>query len=327
MRTVVAASLLLASLASAQEILVARGGTLGEFRVDARLDQVDRSSPLAFAEGWAALHAQEQAVARRFQALFEQAHLAILERFYDAELVAQQRRLYKEEVRDVNDLRCKVLEEKEGPNGRRLVYVRRRWIDALDRPVEDRAQLMFRKEEDGKWRMVEVRYEVESGRFERRDRTIPPVTARSQVPAEFPKMEPTPGGTFNRLRLEFRKLRWERSNAQHELFRHFFAITRALYGPDVEAEARKNQPAAKPRKEFWFREKEPQAHEDGSVLLTIMALEKAPGQDAALVAGEAEFEMRKDDEGRWRVTKESLRTDPEKPAEPVRKKIGLFLMG
>jgi hypothetical protein len=37
--------------------------------------------------------------------------------------------------------------------------------------------------------------------------------------------------------------------------------------------------------------------------------------------------MRKDDEGRWRVTKESLRTDPEKPAEVVRKKIGLFLLG
>lgn len=327
MMRLLAAALLLASLARAQDVLVATGKTLGEFRVEARLDRIDRSSPMAFARGWAALHAEEQAIARRFHDLFEQAHLAILERFYGAELVALQRRLYEEEMRDVNELQCKVLEEKEGPNGRQLVYVRRRWIDALDRPVEDRAQLMFRKEKDGKWRMVEVRYEVQPGRFERRDRTIPPVTARSQVPAEFPEMEPTPRGTFGRLRLEFRKLRWERTNAQHELFRHFFEITRVLYGPEVEAEARSNQPAAKPRKEFWFREKEPKSNEDGSVLLTIMALEKAPGQEAALVAGEAEFEMRKDEKGRWRVTRESLRTDPEKPAEPVRKKIGLFLMG
>ena len=61
--------------------------------------------------------------------------------------------------------------------------------------------------------------------------------------------------------------------------------------------------------------------------LTIMALEKAAGKEAAMVAGEAVFEMRKDGEGRWRVTRELLKTDPAKPAEPVEKKIGLFLMG
>lgn len=321
--------LLLATLAPAQEapILVAHGKTLGEFRVEAHLGRIDRSSPLAFAKAWAELHAQEQAVARRFHDLFEQAHLAILDRFYSPELVARQRKLYRDEVRDVNDLRCRVLEEKDGPHGRQLVYVRRRWIDAIDRPVEDRAQLMFRKEKDGLWRLVEVRYEVRPGVFERRDRTIPPPTTRTRVPGEFPKMEETPAGTFGRLRLEFRKLRWERANAQHELFRHFFPIMREVLGPDVEKEARANQPAAKPRKEFWFREKDPEFAEDGTARLTIMALEKAPGQEAALVAGEAIFTMRKDADGRWRVTAESLKTDPDKPAEPVEKKIGLFLMG
>jgi hypothetical protein len=44
-------------------------------------------------------------------------------------------------------------------------------------------------------------------------------------------------------------------------------------------------------------------------------------------AGEAVFEMRKGEDGRWRVIRELLRTDPEKPAEPVTRKFGLFLMG
>jgi len=327
MRALLPALLLLSTAASAQEILEARGDTLGQFRVLAHLDRLDRSSPMAFAKGWARLHEQEQAVARRFHELFEGAHVALLDRFYGEELVALQKKLYEEKVRDVNDLRCKVLEEKAGPHGRQLVYVRRSWIDAIDRPVEDRAQLMFRKEKDGTWRLVEVRYEVRPGSFERRDRTIPPVTARRRVPEEFEKFEPTPAGTFGRLRLEFRKLSWERGNAQHELIRHFFPITRELYGPAVEKEARENQPAAKPRDQFWFREKEPETLDDGAVRLTIMALEKAPGQDAAMVAGEAVFVMREDGEGRWRVVEELLKTDPEKPAEPVRKKIGLFLMG
>ena len=156
-------SILLAGVASAQDVLVAGGKSLADFRVEFRVSEIDRSSPMAFAQSWAALHAEEQVVARRFHDRFEQAHLAILDRFYDAELIALQRKLYKQEVRDVNDLTCKVLEEKAGPRGRQLVYVRRRWIDAIDRPREDRAQLMFRKEKDGKWRLVEVRYEIRPG--------------------------------------------------------------------------------------------------------------------------------------------------------------------
>jgi len=319
--------LLLAATAPAQEILVSSGDSLGAFRVEAQLDRIDRSSPLAFAKGWAALHVQEQKIARRFHDLFEQAHLALLERYYAPELVAKQRELYKRDVRDVNDLACKVLEEKEGPHGRQLVYVQRRWIDALDRPREDRAQLMLRKEKDGLWRLVEVRYEVRPNDFERRDRTIPPVTVRMRVPEEFAETEDSPAGTFTRMKLEFRKLSWERGNAQHELFRHFFDITRLMFGPDVEKEARANQPAAKPRDQFWFQEKQPETREDGTTVLTIMALEKAEDRDAAMQAGEAAFEMRKDDKGRWRVVRELLRTDPEKPAEPVSRKFGLFLMG
>jgi ketosteroid isomerase-like protein len=319
--------ILLAGVASAQDVLVAGGKSLADFRVEFRVSEIDRSSPMAFAKSWAALHAQEQIVARRFHDRFEQAHLAILDRFYDGKLIALQRKLYKEEVRDVNDLTCKLLEEKAGPSGRQLVYVRRRWIDAIDRPMEDRAQLMFRKEKDGKWRLVEVRYEIRPGVFERRDRTIPPVTARKQVPVKFPEMDATPAGVFKLLQLEFRKLEWERSNAQHELFRHYFSVADVLFGAEVAKELRANQPAAKPRNQFWYQEKEPTTNEDGSVLLVISALEKAPGQEAALVAGEAEFVMRKDAKGNWRVVTEALKTDPDKPAVPVRKKIGLFLMG
>ncbi|MHC4938752.1 MAG: hypothetical protein ACYTHK_07275 [Planctomycetota bacterium] len=319
--------ILLAGLAPAQDVLVAGGKTLADFRVDFRANQIDRRSPMAFAQSWAAMHVQEQVIARRFRERFEEAHLRILARFYDPALVDLQRKLYQEEIRDVNDLECKVLEEKAGPNGRQLVYVRRRWIDAIDRPMEDRAQLMFRLEKDNLWRLVEVRYEVRPGVFERRDRTVPPVTARKKVPVKFPTMDPGPAGTFKLLQLEFRKLEWERSNAQHELFRHFFTVADLVFGPEVGKELRANQPAAKPRKQFWFKEQEPKENEDGSVLLVISALEKAPGQDAALVAGEAEFIMRKDAKGAWRVTKESLKTDPDKPAEPVEKKIGLFLMG
>ena len=318
---------LLAPAALAQDILAAHGQKLADFRVVVRTELIDRSSPMALATAWAALHVQEQKVAARFRKLFEEAHVAILERFYSKELVALQRKLYREKVRDVNDLRCMVLNEKDGPNGRQLVYVRRSWIDAIDRPTEDRAQLMFRKEKDGQWTMVEVRYEVRPGSFERRDRTIPPVTARVQVPERFEKMKPTPEGTFLLLKLEIRKLGFERTNAQHELFRHFFTLTGIVFGPDVAAEARASQPAAKPRNRFWFTEKKPAPNEDGSVLLTVEALEKAPDQEAAMVAGEAEFHMTKDKKGMWRVTREALRTEPGKPAVPVKKKIGLFLMG
>ena len=58
-----------------------------------------------------------------------------------------------------------------------------------------------------------------------------------------------------------------------------------------------------------------------------MALERAKGGTAANVAGEAVFKMKKDDDGRWRVIEESLRKLPGEPLVPVRRKIGLFLMG
>ena len=55
------------------------------------------------------------------------------------------------------------------------------------------------------------------------------------MPDTFPKTEDTPEGTFQRLFLEFRQLRFERRNAQHELIRHFFAVAGEFYGAAVAA--------------------------------------------------------------------------------------------
>ena len=326
-----AAALLLLTLpATAADILKAEGDVLGDFKVVLNRTALDRSSPKALAESWGAVHAQEAAVADRFRVLFEEAHLDILRRYYAPDLLAQQTKNYEGKVRDVNALRCQFLEEKEGPDGRTLVYLRRAWTDGIGKPREDRAQLLVRKEKDGTFRLIEVRYLVGST-YERRDRTIPPPTARINVPGTFPPAKETPAGTFQRLFYEFRKLRFDRGNAQNELIKHFFTLTEEFYGKAVAAEARANQPAAKPRQEFFFKEKPAEELEGGVVRLTMMALEKAKGADAANVAGEAVFEMKKgsgkDGAAGWKVVSEGIRRLPGEPVEPVTKKIGLFLMG
>ncbi|MEM8884012.1 MAG: hypothetical protein AAGD14_08090 [Planctomycetota bacterium] len=321
--------LLLASAAPAQDVLVPRGDTLATFQVVLQSANINRSSPEGLARTWAEMHVEEQEIAARFQTLFEQAHIDILRRFYSEPLVALQAKLYKEEVRTVNDLRCQVLETKPGPHERTFVYVRRSWIDGIGRPREDRAQLLIRQEKDSSWRLVEVRYETQPGVWERRDRSIPPVTVKVPVPkpADMPKDGETVAARFTRMKTEFYLLRFRRNNAQHELFRHFFTLTEALLGTEVANEARANQPPAKPRNNFFFVQQDPQPQEDGSTMLRISAVEKAEGQDGGMVAGEAEFIWRKDTGGMWRVMNEALRREPEQPAEPVKKKLGLFLMG
>ena len=101
-------------------ILAPTGESFGTFRVELKKDAIDRSSPKALARSWGAIHSQEAQIAERFRVLFEQAHLEILGRYYAPALVAQQQKTYKGKVQDVSQLRCQVVDEKEGPGGRRL---------------------------------------------------------------------------------------------------------------------------------------------------------------------------------------------------------------
>ena len=110
------ALLLFALPASAQQILVPKGDRFGDFRVEFKKDAIDRSSPKALAQSWGTVHAEEAVIADRFRVLFEQAHLAILQKHYSKALLEQQRKNYQGKIRDVRSLRCQVMAEKEGPN-------------------------------------------------------------------------------------------------------------------------------------------------------------------------------------------------------------------
>ena len=325
------ALLLSAPMALAGGILVPRGATLGKFEVFLNVAQVDRTSAEGIARSWADLQVEEHQVARRFTELFKKAHMDILGRTYTPELVKKQSRVYAADIEAVNDLRCQFVKVDVDDQGETRAVVRRSWSDTLGRPKSDRAILTLRKDKGSTgstWRISRIAFQEPSGALRENPRQVPPPTFTFKVPVDMGKFDNTPTGAFKRLRMEFRKLRFERTNAQHELNKHVFPIIEAFYGAEIVAEEKKNQPAARPRQEFFFRDKEEQKLESGRVRVGIMALEKAPDKpNAAISVGEAAFDMEKGKDGKWRVAAELLSAEHEGEMKPVEKKLGLFLMG
>ncbi|MHC4954731.1 MAG: hypothetical protein ACYTGZ_12670 [Planctomycetota bacterium] len=321
-------ALLLAAPASfAGGILRPVGENLGEFKVLLNLAQIDRSTPAALTRSWADLQVEEHEVAARFSKHFKDAHVAILKRFYSPQIQKAQERAYSLDIPAVNGLRCQFVQVKTDEKGTTRGYVRRSWIDAIGRPRSDQAIVTLRKAKDGKWYVSRVAFAEPGGSVTENPRKVPPVTTPINVPKTFPELKDTPSDTFKRVMLEFRLLRFQRRNAQHELNRHVFPLLNALYGPEIAKEERKNQPPAKPREQFFFRAKDPVELETGRVRLGIMALQKAPEENAAIAAGEAAFDMEKDEAGKWRVVAEALASKAGEPMVPVKAKFGIFLMG
>jgi len=308
-------------------ILVPTGKNLGEFKVLLDLSKVDRTSPEALSRCWADLQVEEKRVAERFSSYFRAAHLAILERYYSPELKKAEERHYGADVPAVSMLRCQFDKIETDEKGNTRGFVRRSWIDAIGRPRSDQAILALRKEQDGKWFISRVAFKAHDGSVTENPRKAPPPSKAIRVPAKFPKFPDTPDGAFKRLMLEFRKLRFERTNAQNELNRHVFPVITAFYGSAIAAEEKKNQEQAKPRKEFFFRVTKSVEQEGGGSRLEITALDKAPDVPNPIAVGHAKFDMKKDQTGRWRVVAEALASEAEKTAVPVTKKFGLFLMG
>jgi len=320
--------LLFAPMALAGGILVPRGATLGQFEVLLNTTKVDRKTPESLGRSWADLQVEEFQVAARFTALFKKAHIEILERTYVPALVELQKKAYAADIEAVNDLRCQYVKMDKNEAGETRAIVRRSWTDSLGRPKSDRAILTLRIAKDSAWCIARIAFLEPSGALRQNPRKVPPPTFTYKVPKEIGKFESTPLGTFKRLQREFRKLRFERTNAQHQLNRHVFELMEALYGTEVAQFEIKNRPAGKPRQEFFFRERDEETLENGRIRLAIMALEKAPDKpDAAIAVGEACFDMEKGKNGLWWVAAEFLRPDHEGALEPVEKKLGIFLMG
>jgi len=324
---ILTALLLAAAPLLAGGILVPTGKNLGEFKVLLDLKKVDRSSPEALARTWADLQVEEKKVADQFSDHFQKAHLSILERYYSSEIRKEQERLYGLEAVTVNMLRCQFVAVETDEKGSTRAFVRRSWTDALGRPRSDQAILALRKAANGQWYVSRVAFKAPDGAVTENPREVPPPTSAIKVPKNFPDFPDTPDGVFKRLMLEFRKLRFERRNAQNELNRHVFALVAALYGPEVAAEEKKNQTKAKPRQEFFFRAKDSVATEGGVSLVEIMALDKSPDEAKPIAVGHATFEMKQDEAGRWRVISEAVAEKADEPPVPVTKKFGIFLMG
>jgi len=321
------AILLAAAPTLAGGILVPTGKNLGEFKVLLDLSKVDRSSPEALARSWGDLQVEEKQVADKFSDHFRDAHLAILDRYYSPVMRKAEERNYGLDSPAVNMLRCQFVAVETDDKGSTRAFVRRSWTDALGRPRSDQAILAVRQAKDGKWFLVRIAFKAPDGSVTPNPRQVPPPTSAIKVPQKFPEFPDTPDGVFKRLILEFRKLRFERRNAQNELNRHVFPLIKVLYGPEIAAEEKKNQETAKRRQEFFFRAKEAIELEGGGSRVEIMALDKAPDVPNPIAVGHATFDMKKDKKGRWRVVAEAVASEADKPTVPVTKKFGIFLMG
>jgi len=297
-----------AAIAAAADtpLIAARGDDLASFAVDLHLERVDRSTPLLLAASFFRFEDEQRAVARRFRDLFRRAHLAVLERYYAADLLAQQRKAYAARGKDgragweVDSIRME-------PGDEAASVLAHRKPDA-----SKKVKLSMARGVRG-WRIVEIFDQVKGGEPVKRALGIPPEVRPVAVPAMARPDRSAPLALVKSLRRDMVRLRVRRTKAAQALQARFFDILAAFYGADAARIARTHRPPLRSRKPLVFELVGPVRRAGKVMRVEVLVLEEVPGAKGKRSAlGEAAFDLLEGPDG-WRISAESARPKPSAP--------------
>lgn len=315
---------LLLLLADPTPIVASRGDDLGSFEVVVDVARVAHDSPRALAESYAAFDAVSvNDVEARFARLFKEAHLEVLRRYYDAELVAAQAAAYEEAGAPARVAHA-VLAEEAREGGGVLVTLDR--TSGRDATAAQRLRLAMRRE--GRWWWLEsIEQAGPDGVFARRDLGLPPLVTVPAVPPEEAPQLGTPSGALRSLQRDMARLLALRARAQSALYGRYLDLIRAFYGDAAAERARKEQRRAAPAPKLEYEYGPPEGARAGPVRVEVWAFEVVPGGEGRRSAvGTAAFRMRRDVLGAWRVVEEARRPAPDEPLKPIATGFGLFFL-
>jgi hypothetical protein len=312
-------------LADPPPIVASRGDDLASFEVVVDVARVAHESPRALAESYAAFDAATvNDVEARFARLFKEAHLDVLRRYYDGQVVAAQAAAY-EEAGAPPRVAHAVLSDEAREGGGALVTLERT-VGAGPGAATQRLRLAMRRE--GKWWWLDaIEQAGPDGVVARRDLGLPPVLPIPAVPPEEAPQLGTPSAALRSLQRDMARLLALRARAQGALYGKYLDLIRAFYGDEAAERARREQRRAEPGWKLEYEYGPPEGPREGPLRVEVWAFEVVPGTKGRRSAvGTAAFRMKRDALEAWRIVEEGRRPKPDAPAEPIATGFGLFFL-
>ncbi len=310
---IVLATLVLACAGRAGDPLVTPVGTsLEAVSVHVDLSGVRTDSAKAVAESYARYIVEQRAAVLRFGALFREAHVAVLRRYYAEAVVEKQRKVYA--ARKAPAMSCRIVSVKGGE-----AVLLREWAG------QKRRVKLTLEEKDGRWRVKKILH-FQGDRYFDGGLGVPPAKKKIDVPKPALMRRNSPEATIRSLRDDMLRLRALQQRGDQRLNAAFEKLLREFLGADVvEGEQR------------WLNKTEPLPHTfhvslpsppvEGVVRMGVVATEPVPGVKGQRTAiGHAGFDLKRTDAGSWRITAELTRKKPDEPLKALESFFGLFFL-
>ncbi|MGH7162629.1 MAG: hypothetical protein ACREID_04025, partial [Planctomycetota bacterium] len=266
---------------------------------------------------YVAFHEATLAVAERFADLFHDAHIDVVQRYYEPRLAKQQRARYHALARKRRPARFVDVNVREGKETAEAV---------LSAPELPALRVTMRRVREFWW--IERIWQEREGRVEEKDLGVPPLLP---VPDAGELDDPdvrTPEALLRSLREEMARLGALRRRGQNALYRHYFDAIRAFYGEEVARRSKEAQsrPEAAPELTYEFAPAKPLS--DDAARVEVVAAEAVPDEKGVKSpVGHAAFDLKRDRDGRWRISAEYARPSPEKPLLRVEGDVCRFFLG
>jgi hypothetical protein len=317
--------ILLTAVVAAEEkpLLHATGDSLASFKIEMRLDGVDRSSPEALAQSFVRLQLDQRLVQRRFRERFRDAHLEILRRYYSDSLVAAQVERYGKTAGSDADASCKFGESKGDFNRMTTILEWNSRDDATGRWVARKIRLTLVRRVETWWILVIHDSDPDRGWVPRK-LGVPADVAPAQAAPLLKSDRSAPKMAIRSLERDVRNLKAVGDQGRYAMARRFFDILAAFYGEEAAERARKERPEAAPRAGISFDVLEPEAPKEGQARIDVRVMEAVPGmKNTKSAIGNAAFELTRGTDG-WRVVREFIRPKPDMDFVPVTENFALF---
>ena len=305
-------------------ILTASGDDLSTFRVRLHTGQIDRRTPKSFVGDYTKfLVEMENVVAQRFADLVAREHLAILKRYYTADLVQLQANAYQKLGKRSRKLAFGI-EGMKVRGDRAAVTMKSTWeqvkkgTDSTYIPAQRRERLQLVKK-GGSWWLNYIEMEVRGKGFQPQHIQVRPRVLAPEIPHAGAPITTSPDRTLKSLEIEMRRFRGLKRNGQYQLFSHYLAFLDAFYGAETAQKARKVQQVdLEANSKYLFTTPRP----DGGGMrvdvdgFDMSGLKQTPFGRVAL------FLRREGKE--WRVFAESAQNKPKGPFVPLSAQFAIF---
>jgi len=293
--------------ASAEPVLEAKGDTLATFSVTLNEEAVDHGSAKGLARSLVRYRNDLLAIDRKFQRLFDLAHLAVLEGHCAEQVVATHRKRYAKRPKRPA---CELGEVSvDGGRGTAMLSEGGRRLRAKLKRTEGTWYFVGMDVRDGDaWTRMPMPSNLPRG-----ETPVPPAREPDRTSAKA-----TVGSlaaAMARLRGLGDRARGARRRALADVIVAFSPATSMTYLDG-------GRPPA-PR----FDVDDAGDTGDGSARVPVTVREKVPGTDKWSAIGQFAFDLKKGDDG-WRIVAEQVRLQPDAPYQPSRAPVGFaFLQG